>query len=58
MHIHTFKDSDGNKVIWKTTKALGLECGEPVQITGRVKEHSEYKDEKQTVLTRCKVEAI
>lgn len=58
MHIHTFKDADGNVLIWKTSKPLGMEYGEPVEITGTVKEHSVYKDEKQTVLTRCKVTAI
>lgn len=56
MYIHTFKDADGNVFIWKTSSGLGLESGEPVNIKGTVKEHSEYQDEKQTVLTRCKVE--
>lgn len=58
MHIHLFKDAEGNVLIWKTTKPLGLEYGEPVEIRGTVKEHKVYKDEKQTVLTRCKVNAI
>lgn len=58
MHIHTFKDADGNVFVWKTSKGLCLEYGEPIQITGTVKEHSEYQDEKQTVLTRCKVKAV
>lgn len=60
MYIHTFKDSDGNVLIWKTSNGLGeigLQKGDQVQITGKVKEHNEYKDEKQTVLTRCKVVA-
>ena len=65
MYIHTFKDVDGNKLIWKTGSSLGTwlengewqthEYGEPVDLTGTVKEHSEYKDEKQTVLIRCKL---
>lgn len=58
MFIHTFKDADGNKLIWKTTNglgSLGLQEGDLVQIKGTVKEHKEYKDEKQTVLTRCKI---
>jgi hypothetical protein len=66
MHIHMFKDADGNKLIWKTATALGTwlengewlhhEEGELVQVTGTVKEHKEYRDEKQTALTRCKLE--
>lgn len=55
MYIHTFKDPDGNVLIWKTTKGLNLNEGVQVQLTGTVKEHTEYKDEKQTVLTRCKI---
>ena len=59
MYIHTFKDADGNVLVWKTSSGLGrldLESGDQVEIKGTVKEHSEYKDEKQTVLTRCKIE--
>ena len=58
MYIHTFKDADGNVLVWKTSKYLGMEYGEPVDLTGTIKEHKEYKDEKQTVLTRCKVKGV
>lgn len=73
MYIHTFKDADGNVLIWKTSKALCneiktpikgsddwelkyelIEEGTEVTLKGSIKEHSEYQDEKQTVLTRCK----
>lgn len=57
MWIHTFKDADGNALIWKTSSnsLSDLQEGDQIQITGTVKEHSEYQDEKQTVLTRCKI---
>ena len=58
MYIHTFKDPDGNVLIWKTSNGLGnldLHYGEPVEIKGTVKEHTVYDDQKQTVLTRCKI---
>ena len=55
MHIYTFKDEKGNALIWKTSKGLGIENGTRVHLTGTIKDHSEYDDEKQTVLTRCKV---
>ena len=58
MHIYTFRDDKGNAIIWKTSKGLGIENGEAVHIKGTIKEHSEYDDEKQTVITRCKVEEI
>ena len=55
MYCHTFKDVNGNLFTWKTQKSLGLEYGEAVQVKGTVKAHSEYQEEKQTELTRCKV---
>ena len=60
MHIHSFRDSDGNLLIWKTSSngLWDLEEGCKVKITGTVKEHAQYRDEKQTVLTRCKIVKI
>lgn len=54
-HIYTFKDKDGNILVWKTTSWLGLVEGSKVVLTGTVKEHSEYKGVNQTVLLRCKI---
>lgn len=45
-----------NAIIWKTSKGLGIEKGSKIHIKGTIKEHSEYDDEKQTVITRAKVE--
>lgn len=55
MYVHTFKDASGNVFSWKTQKGVNLNHGEPVIVTGTIKNHSEYKDEKQTELIRCKV---
>lgn len=55
MYIHNFKDSDGNVFIWKTSKCPPIEDGQHVTVKGTIKDHSEYQDEKQTVLTRCKI---
>jgi hypothetical protein len=57
MFCHTFKDEAGNVFTWKTQKGLGMDPGQAVQVKGTVKQHSEYKDEKQTELTRCKITA-
>lgn len=54
-YIYTFKDSDENILVWKTQAWQDLAKGREVQITGTVKEHSEYREQKQTVLTRCKI---
>lgn len=58
MFAHTFKDADGNVFTWKTQKGIALERGAAVNLSGTVKEHTEYKGERQTVLTRCKVVAV
>lgn len=65
MYVYTFKDADGNKLVWKTTSNLGKwnddgewihpDEGQQVQLKGTVKNHTEYQDEKQTELTRCRV---
>jgi hypothetical protein len=55
--IYKFADADGNTIVWKTSKALELEQGETYKVKGTIKEHNEYKGDKQTVLTRCKVAA-
>lgn len=69
-YIYTMQDSDGNILVWKTT--CNMRTGDPgesdtwyfihkgdvIRITGKVKEHGEYKGTKQTVLTRCKYELV
>lgn len=57
-YIHRFRDDDGNLIVWKSCcgfPILGCNEGETVVVTGTVKEHSEYKDEKQTLILRAKV---
>ena len=60
--VYKFSDDNGNVLIWKTSTGLyysyGAKEGDKIQIKGRVKEHNNYKGEKQTVLTRCKVKKI
>lgn len=55
MFIHNFKTTDGNAIVWKTGKGLNLEEGQQVNVKGGIKAHSEYKGQKQTVLTRCRI---
>lgn len=53
-YMYKFVDEDGNILIWKTQTFLG-EDKVVNQIVGTVKEHSEFREAKQTVLTRCKI---
>lgn len=57
MYVFTFRDQQGNALVWKTSKGLVHETGAKVHLTGTIKDHNEYDGEKQTVLTRCKVKA-
>lgn len=56
-NVYKFEDENGNMLIWNTGSFQKFEEGKIYQLKGSVKEHSEYKGNKQTVLTRCKVRA-
>lgn len=54
VYLYEFKDADGNIFIWRTS--IYLEDIDTVsKISGTVKSHEEYRKQKQTVLTRCKI---
>lgn len=68
-YIYNMQDADGNVIVWKTTTIMGIETGDSdywysikrgdvIEITGRVKEHSEYKGTEQTVIQRAKCKLI
>lgn len=54
MGIYRFENEMEDVLIWKTRIRNDLDEGEKYELTGTIKEHSEFRDEKQTVLTRCK----
>ena len=63
-YIYLFEDSAGNTFKWNTSKFLEkivdncyevIQPGEKIKIKGSIKAHEEYKDQKQTVITRCKL---
>ena len=63
-YIYKFEDKNGNIYTWKTAGCLDKKVGNrlvPIQegedctITGTIKDHKEYKGEKETVLTRVKL---
>ena len=72
-NIHLFMDDNGNIFKWSTGSRLEfivkdncpnysrcycLDKGATIQLTGKVKDHNEYRNQKQTVLTRCKYEVL
>ena len=69
VNIHRFADGEGNLLVWKTTACLGyydesednwlpIWAGTRLDLRGTVKAHDEYRGTKQTLLNRCKVQAI
>lgn len=57
MFCYKFVDENDNVYVWKTQSGVFMKReGESLQLKATVKAHSEYKDEKQTVLTRCKAQ--
>jgi|688.fasta_scaffold117969_3 hypothetical protein len=53
--IYLFEDSKGNVYKWNSTNSIDKKEGEQLKLKGTIKKHEEYKEQKQTVLTRCKV---
>lgn len=55
-YIYKFRIGD-DLATWFTTsgKLYQMEEGTEVTVTATIKKHEEYREEKQTVLTRCKV---
>lgn len=53
--IYTFVDELNHLYTWFTKKELDYEIGDTMVVSGTVKTHKEYKDQFQTVLTRCKI---
>lgn len=56
MSINRFRDSDGNIYIWKTSSFFDAEEGTEINIRATVKEHSEFRGAKQTVITRVNLQ--
>ena len=59
-YIYKFTDVSGNIYTWFASSPICNNCGESdldniIHIKGTVKDHTEYKGAKETVLTRCKV---
>jgi hypothetical protein len=56
--FHIMKSVDGFTFKWGASGKAAAQAGDRVRVTGKIKAHGEFKGEKQTVLTRCKLEKI
>lgn len=53
--VYKFRDEAGNTLVWKASRSQDLTIGTTYEVTGRIQKHAEYKGERQTYLTRCKI---
>jgi len=53
-----FLDENDNIFIWWASKEINFDENDKVQVSGTIKKHDEYKGQKQTIITRCKVKQI
>jgi hypothetical protein len=51
-----FNDEQGNCIVWKATSNPSMAIGQTYSVKGTVKDHTDYKGTKQTLLTRCQIE--
>lgn len=57
-YIFTFKDNNDNILVWFSSNNV-CDLNDKVILTkGTIKEHKEYNNTKQTIITRCKIEII
>ena len=54
-NVYTFRTEEGNLLTWFSTVDVDKEVGDVFTLAGTVKDYSEYKGIKSTVLSRCKV---
>lgn len=50
-----FLDSEGNQLTWGASRHIEKQPGEKVSLRAKIKEHSEFRGTKQTVITRGSV---
>lgn len=51
-YLYMFRDEDGNKIKWFSSRHLEKQPGEKVAVRAKIKAHEEYRGEKQTSITR------
>lgn len=56
-HLYKFVDKEGDLFVWFASNRQSLlnEIGMEVRLAGTIKGHSEFRNEKQTSLIRCKI---
>ena len=50
-----FKDAEGHNLLWFTAAEIKCNIGDKIILRGTIKEHSERKGIKSTILSRCNI---
>lgn len=58
VYLYTFKTKEGNIITWKTSYTEEEFLVGDIEITGRIKEHTEFRGVKQTQITRAKIKRL
>lgn len=57
--VYLLRDADGNRLVWRSKKYdVGIGKGNVVNLTAKVKNHQEFRGERQTILTRPNFEVV
>ena len=55
MRVYFMYDEDNNALVWKTSKYINFDRNTVFTIKATIKEHSSYKGQLQTIITRVKI---
>lgn len=53
VHVHTFRDGEGNAIVWKTGRREANQGDAWAMLTGTIKRHNDFRGEAQTEVSRC-----
>ncbi len=56
--MYMFVDDNNNHIVWKTSTYKNIEIGNKLILSGKVKEHKEFNNTRQTWVTRPKFKSI
>lgn len=57
--VYLLRDADGNRLVWRSKKYdVGIGKGDVINLVATVKDHKEFRGERQTVLSRPRFEVV
>ena len=57
--VYLLRDAEGNRLVWRSKKYdVGIGKGDVINLVATVKDHKEFRGERQTVLSRPRFEVV